>query len=766
MTKKNRAPEEPSEPPERDEDEEQELQDEDFQFVLSQLLGAYQPILEEDLARSRDPEQLRKDVRENPPDCEAEFALADRLFDKFFTEEVALRLLPPQGRELLGPIAQWRWCMLHLRCCIIFGWLVCRGPRTFRGFIYYLFRYWLCVRRALGTPVQLPLTGEAQQDFEGLVQAFARAYQPYLTDQLATVEFPLGLTDDLQSGKLDCFEGEQEAAAVFERFLSADIAQALLGREAFERHSQHASFWFCRCWCLCAIRFGCCLARARNFIDIFRCLRFYRRCLRECFRPLFCELTQPQECVAEEVNTTLNAMVVAVMGSAGGSGFSHYILEWSKDNVTWNTSNFHYPPIPPGGGTQGNSPVSSGLLGYFDTTPLDAGHYFLRLTVFSVQGTTCVRLIDFSLFKQDVRILGVSSYFNLDTTAADPAARFVENVPALCTRPAGTFEVSFGECLSVLGSAFVGGCEQQKIKRYTIDYKPGFETNCSTPGWTNVWTVEYDTIWQYRDMNMRKDTSVLTSVWVEDCVVPVSFPPYCLLKVPQARLQPSCWQSRSAPPSVDCQLSGLFTLRLVVEDTDGNRYCDTQRVWIDNKRICGMIRIDAVPKCADLNISDFASPPDCSIPWVLPVSGIAYDEYIDPLLPATRPNDNFDQYFVRVTKQGGPQIQIPVDGPTGTCFFGTERVGNPGTTCAPPCDPFNPAPGAVFGTLAQFDLRAVDPLCKAQVSYPVPDAFTIPRGECCVYTFKVWVYDRTLRGAQAHHAEAEWPVKICNDLRP
>src|SRR5690606_36775786 len=192
-------------------------------------------------------------------------------------------------------------------------------------------------------------------------------------------------------------------------------------------------------------------------------------------------------CVPEEVNTTLNAMVVPVEGSAGGAGFSHYVLEWSKDNVIWNTTNFHYPPIPPGGGTQGNSPVSSGLLAYFDTTPLDSGHYFLRLTVFSTSGATQVCRIEFSLFKQDVRILGVSGYTNLNAPSADPNAQFVENVPALCTRPAGTFEVSFAECMSVLGSAFVGGCEDKKIKRYTIDYKPGFETDCFTGGWTNIW---------------------------------------------------------------------------------------------------------------------------------------------------------------------------------------------------------------------------------------------------------------------------------------
>ncbi|MDX2503955.1 MAG: hypothetical protein QNL62_05710 [Gammaproteobacteria bacterium] len=56
----------------------------------------------------------------------------------------------------------------------------------------------------------------------------------------------------------------------------------------------------------------------------------------------------------------------------------------------------------------------------------------------------------------------------------------------------------------------------------------------------------------------------------------------------------------------------MYTLRLVAEDTDGNLYYDTQRIWIDNKHVCAMIRINAAKPCSDINISDFASPPDCN----------------------------------------------------------------------------------------------------------------------------------------------------------
>jgi hypothetical protein len=148
------------------------------------------------------------------------------------------------------------------------------------------------------------------------------------------------------------------------------------------------------------------------------------------------------------------------------------------------------------------------------------------------------------------------------------------------------------------------------------------------------------------------------------------------------------------------------------------------------------------------------------VPWKLPVSGIAYDEYIDETLPLSRPNDNFDYYVVSIEKQGGPSLSIPVPGPGGSCYYGTSRVGDPGTRCgmfmAPP----------TIGTLATFDLRAIDPDCQAQLPYVVPAGFATKRGECCVYIFHLTVYDRTSRPCGGNWATSDWPVKICNDLKP
>src|ERR1035437_217214 len=248
-----------------------ELNNPDFQVALKALLAAYQPVLEQQLNLIKNPQELQKQVQTSRT-CADEFAEAYALFQKFFTEDVAQRLLPAQARELLGPIDQWRWCYQHIICCIVFGWLVCRWPRTFRGYAYYLYEYWKCVRQVIGNPVNDPPTEEQRRDFETLVNILAEAFKPYLTDQLASVEYPAGVPEEIISGGIDCFTDDQDARAIFERLLTTDAARALLGSAAFEKQSQQKFFWFCRCWCLCALCFGCCLGRARTIQQVVLCL--------------------------------------------------------------------------------------------------------------------------------------------------------------------------------------------------------------------------------------------------------------------------------------------------------------------------------------------------------------------------------------------------------------------------------------------------------------------------------------------------------------
>jgi hypothetical protein len=735
-----------------------EASDQDFRLIFSSLLAAYQPILAEDLELAKNPDKV-PDPGEGP-DCEAEIALANRIFDRFWNEKVALSLLPPEARQQFGSIEKWRWCFLHLRCCTIFGWLLCHGPRGIRGYSYYLKRYWQCVRELIGRPVSNPLTAAEAADYQTLVDALATAYRPYLQDQLNAAGNPSELAGDVVTGRTDCTTESSDTIDIFARMMTPETAVALLGSDVFESRRQDPFLWYCRCWCLCAIRFGCCVARARRSADLYRCVKFYQRCLADCFRPLTCDLTGPTGCAEEIIVPPLSGFLVAVTGTAGGAGFSHYKLEWSSDGITYNSATFYYPPVPPGNTVQGNLPVFGGVLGYLDTTFLSPGLHFVRLTAFSVTGAQCVKTIFFNLLKKDVRILGIDGYFNLNSAPEDPAAEFVENVPALCTRPATVSEVSFGGCVSVSGGAFIGGCDMKDIKSYVIDIKPGYETNCASPGWTNFWPqVDYVTPGQKRFINWRTDSSTLTSVWVDDCYIPSFILPFCFPNRkadPLSLLSPTCKNTAVSPP---CGTSGLYTLRLTVTATDGTTYCDTQRVWLDNKDICVRIKIDAVPKCADLFVSQFALPPDCSIPWNLPVSGIVYDPYIDPGMPLVRPNDNFDYYTVTVTKQGGPSLSIPVPGPGGACYYGTSRVGSC-THCLG-----DPAGGDIYGTLATFDLRAVDVLCSASLPYAVPAGFALQRGDCCVYTFEVYGQDRTITTGGPHHHTDIWPVKICNDLK-
>ena len=86
------------------------INSEDYQFILRHLINAYRPVLEEELQRANHPDQLEKEAESQPPKCDDEIALADRIFKGFLTDEVVVRLLPKAGRETLGPLDRWRWC--------------------------------------------------------------------------------------------------------------------------------------------------------------------------------------------------------------------------------------------------------------------------------------------------------------------------------------------------------------------------------------------------------------------------------------------------------------------------------------------------------------------------------------------------------------------------------------------------------------------------------------------------------------------------------
>lgn len=773
--KKTPPEEEPSEEEPKEEtskpSDNEEIQDEDFQFVLKALLEAYQPILEEELRRSKDPEGLQKEAESESPSCEDEITFADRIFSKFLTEEVALRMLPPEGRELLGPIDRWRWCLLHIRCCIIFGWLVCRGQRTFRSFIYYIYWYWRCVRQALGTPIGETLTDEQRKDFQILVDAFSGAYKPYLADQLASIESPHSIPEEILSGELDCSEGEANAAAIFERFLSVNTATALLGREAFEIHSQEPFFWFCRCWCLCAIRFGCCLAHAHNLVDVLRCLLDYFRCVRDCFRPLICELTDPHDCVEEhEISNAGILRGVEFRGTASGASCDHYTLEWRQDSFgPWQNVGIHYP----GNASQGACGVMNGILGYLATFPfVPVGPVQIRLCVYPTGGGSpdCCT-IQFELQRNIVWITGIEG---VDTTDRfDPTAQLEDG--------SGVVR-SFGTSLKIFGSAEVGGCLGSKIKRYTLSYHPGFVTNPNLPGFVQFWQVDYLTPLQ-TDLQFEEP---LTSKWREfhfplglcapvfdylqetrwSTQIPQAFPitpsePPCP--------PPSLWTSTPLPLT-NCQ-SGRYTLRLTVEDTGGGIKHDLQQVWFDNKEDginkSKITQIGGVDPCATINLSLFAvGGGDCTVPWPASLLGIAYDEYIEEG-NFSSPSDNFDGYQIRIRKDGGSWFNIPIPGPGaspwGPPYVGTSRVGDPGVRCATASPPPGSIPPETPGILAVLDMSRLDAVCN-----PAEPGLTLKRGECCGYVIWLQVRDKSICPGltpNRHQKDDYFPFFICNDMQ-
>jgi hypothetical protein len=754
-----------------------ELHNEDFQFVLKALLAAYQPVLKQELNLAGDPAGLSKAAEAGPPKCEDEIARANQIFGAFLTDEIAQRMLSAEVRKNLGPIDQWGWCLQHIRCCIIFGWLVCRGPRNFRAFSYYLYRYWLCVREALGRPVSTPPTEEERADFSVLVEELARAFKPYLTDQLATVEFASGIPEEVIGGRIDCREGIQEVCEIFERALTPRAAEALLGRDTFTSHSKVPSFWFCRCWCLCAICFGCCLARARSLVEVVWCLIYFFRCLQRCLQPLICQITDPHDCVEEQAFPIVGILRgVEIKGTASGVFCDHYELQW-RQGGPWQSLGIIYPGLAP----QGACGVVNGTLGYLQTFPfVQPGPVDVRLCVFSTQkGLPQCCPGQFTLQRNLVWIHGIEDVNAIDPF--DPTSQPVDTTGA---------KRSFGNAIRINGSAVVGGCLGLDLKRYTLSYHPGFVLNPILPGFVQFWEVDYITPLQI-DAGLNKVfEGWLTSFWRQPnfppglCnpffgdylqeaywshLVPESFP----VTPNEAPCPPPPFWTTVPLPLTNCQ-SGRFTLRLTTEDNGGNFKHNLRQVWFDNKQItpshAHISQISGVDPCATIDLRQFApAGGDCSVAWPASLLGVAYDELIDILDPS-KPSDNFGGYSLWIKKDGTPDpgVPIPIPGPGappwGPPFAGTTRVGDPGGDICPypppPPPPILPPP--TDGILARLDMRRLDAVCN-----PAEPALTLKRGECCGYVLTLLVWDNSICPGLSdgrHELRHTFPICICNHV--
>ncbi|KAB2834154.1 MAG: hypothetical protein F9K48_06865 [Candidatus Brocadia sp.] len=579
---------------------------------------------------------------------------------------------------------------------------------------------------------------------------------------------------------------------IFEQFLTVETVQALLGKEAFASHSKESFFWFCRCWCLCAIRFGCCLARAHNFIDRLYCLYFFRRCIRECFRPLRCELTSPTGC-AEEKPLAKGGIGLQIEGTAAGAFFSHYTLEWRRvegqacgDDTGWNNPNDN-TIIYPGGG--GSVPVVSGTLGWINTAVLQPGSYEIRVCVYSslpnTPRTCCC--IQFTLFKVLVWIDHVAG---APISPADPF-----NPNAAIVNATGEI-ASVGCCVTVSGSAFVGDCNNRRIKCFDLRWGIGFlpgpnEIGFNPAAYSGSLLVDGGGPVCYTDpdpaIEARKRASwnqviggILTTHLVDNIDIPE-------LGIEDLwKRSDYCFRSHDLLPlCVDLQhhcRSGKYTLLLDVWDTLNNHYYDTQHVWFDNKPIhVEFGGLEGLPGCTDMHLgpnSIFVPPgAPCGIPWPINMLGIAYDEYIDNA-DLTPPSDNFSYYSLWITRQGGPTYSVPITMALAPPLFGpdtlkgTSRVGDPGTRCEefiPGC-PAPVHPPKFYGLLTKLDLRIFDAECAPSLVAPFapPAGFPLERGTCCGYTFQLYARDKTISNTVSCHERwsLPWAVCICNDLSP
>jgi len=168
--------------------------------------------------------------------------------------------------------------------------------------------------------------------------------------------------------------------------------------------------------------------------------------------------------------------------------------------------------------------------------------------------------------------------------------------------------------------------------------------------------------------------------------------------------------------------SGQYTILLDVTDTLNNHYYDTQQVWFDNKPMISDVHvffqgIQGLADCTDLHLRPGAPfiPPGapCNLPWFVNLLGIAYDEYIDEIVP-----------------------------------------------------------GRAFDVLTALDMRVFDAVCSGSIpaseNYSIPPGFALPRNTCCGYTFQLYAQDKTWGDGWAgalHHAWSHpWAVCICNDL--
>lgn len=509
-------------------------------------------------------------------------------------------------------------------------------------------------------------------------------------------------------------------------------------------------------------------------------------------RRLVCRLDKPTGCTEEEPVEAAGGLAVEVVGSAYGAMFGHYVLEWRLpdgkdcgDDADWSSDGVVYP----GGGPTGGTPVINGTLGWINTTVWTPGPYEVRLCVYPYQagGSRCCHCTGFTLFKKLVWIDRVA--INPGAPVETPPGPFVSGASIVNTNPGGTL-VPVGGCVTIEGSAFVGECNNRKIKCFDLKFAEDFLPGPLDAGFNPA--VYTTSALQQPVCYIPPEESQKRAIWnwvIRDALTVKLIKTTVDLfgnPVDLWKLQEYCFNSASKLPAcLDAEHhchSGRYTLLLDVEDTLGNHYYDTQHVWFDNKPIhVRFSGLAGVMPCKEIHLGPGGAIPlphgaPCDQPWPLDVEGIVYDEYIDEN-DMTYPSNNFDFYWMRITRQGGPTYNVPITPDLVTLganpLRGTERVGEPGSRCEDAiggCTPVVPTPLEASGVLTQIDLRIFDEVCAASLSPPFapPAGFPLKRDTCCGFTFQIHARDKTWSdgwaGGYHRRWSLPWAVCICNDL--
>ena len=510
---------------------------------------------------------------------------------------------------------------------------------------------------------------------------------------------------------------------------------------------------------------------ARNLQQVVLCLYAYYRCLIDCFQPLICQITSPAEnsCAGTiTVAACAGAVAVQITGSAAGSSFDYYTLQYAWGGGSPVGDAVIYPDCGrPPGTTSSSVPVNSGTLGYIDVFLLPPGQtdFTVYLDVYDASGGHIECTTTFQLAEKAIQITAVAEV-NVQPAPdpfqpASPPPAPIKLIPAAF---APGFELSVGGSFSVTGSAYTVGCNRimNQFELFEFPLSP----LGSLPPPVGTYTSGAGGVPLLPGLQPVVYADTLAHPWSSGCVGPIpniieggNLVAYWGTE--------TCWQflgghwvSFTKPQVLpvpywnSLPLNGRFVILLEVRDHQISppeafppgdvAGVDYVVAWIDNQQIVGQIySVGGLTGCGDLVLSNYVSTPAV-------ILGQAWDPPIDATAKQQQPNDNFGQYTLTFQKNGDPLA-------SGTITTSTSRVPNlwPG-----PLLPLD------LGTLANWDI--VSALDGGTGPLPLHSPKLL-RGTRCAYIVTLVVTDTTHVGDGGDNhttGEINYAFEVINDLGP